>query len=236
MQEWKFSDKINKALINTSLVSYFLFIGLLIVSMYYYPGSNHLDKNSEYYSITHNFLSDLGYTIVYSGAQNFISSTLFVFATTFVCIGLITYFLAVPSLMNEDLTCFRLTQLGSIAGIICGFAFMGVGFTPYNYYPDEHMFFVRLGFQLFLFVMLMHSFAIMKNKNGINKNTIWIYLVFMCVLAFQIYLINWGPSVNEDNGLMLKVVWQKVTVVGLSTTVFVQAFIFKNHIPSLTNR
>ena len=229
MFSWKFSSHINKQLINFALGGYYAFIGILLLSMYCYPGSTHSDKTTLTYSLTHNFLSDLGLTIVYSGAQNFISSTLFAFATTSVCVGLISYFLVMPSIVSSGQFSFRLSQIGSLAGMLCGLAFMGVGFTPYNYYPDGHMFVVKVGFQLFLVVMLLHSFAILKNEVGLSKKPIGIYMLFMTVLCYYIYLLNWGPPIEEGNNLAIHVVWQKITVIGLSTTVYVQSLLLKHH-------
>ena len=234
MFNWKFSSSTNKGLINFALGGYYGFIGILILSMYFYPGSHHKDDLTQSYSLSHNFLSDLGMTITYSGSQNFISSTLFVFATVLVFIGLTSYFLAFASVVNRDYISLKLAQLGSVSGIICGFSFMGVGFTPHNYYLNEHMFFVKLGFQLFLVVMLCHTVSIFYNKVGLTKKTFWINILFMFVLLFHIYLLNWGPSIDDKYGLLLKVVWQKVTVVGLSTTIFFQAFLLKSHICSLS--
>ena len=233
MFNWKFSSPTNKQLINLALGGYYAFIGILLLSMYFYPGSTHSDKTTLTYSLVHNFLSDLGLSIVYSGAQNFISSTLFAFATTSVCVGLMAYFLVMPSIVSRGQSSFRLAQVGSMAGILCGLAFMGVGFTPHNYYPDAHMFVVKVGFQLFLVVMLLHSLAIMRNEVGLSKKLVWIYVIFMTILCYYIYLLNWGPSIKEENNLAIHVVWQKITVLGLSTTVFVQSLMLKNHIRAL---
>ena len=233
MFNWKFSSPTNKQLINLALGGYYAFIGILLLSMYFYPGSTHSDKTTLTYSLVHNFLSDLGISIVYSGAQNFISSTLFAFATTSVCVGLMAYFLVMPSIVSRGKWSFRLAQGGSMAGIFCGLAFMGVGFTPHNYYPDAHMFVVKVGFQLFLVVMLLHSLAIMRNEVGLSKKLVWIYVIFMTILCYYIYLLNWGPSIKEGNNLAIHVVWQKITVLGLSTTVFVQSLMLKNHIRAL---
>ena len=233
MFNWKFSSPTNKQLINLALGGYYAFIGILLLSMYFYPGSTHSDKTTLTYSLVHNFLSDLGLSIVYSGAQNFISSTLFAFATTSVCVGLMAYFLVMPSIVSRGQFSFRLAQVGSMAGILCGLAFMGVGFTPHNYYPDSHMFVVKVGFQLFLVVMLLHSLAIMRNEVGLSKKLVWIYVIFMTILCYYIYLLNWGPSIKEGNNLAIHVVWQKITVLGLSTTVFVQSLMLKNHIRAL---
>jgi len=169
MFSWNFSSSTIKQLINIALGAYFTFIVALLLAVFCYPGSTHRDNSTVGYSITHNFLSDLGRTIAYSGEQNFLSSTLFVMGTTLVCIGLITYFLVMPAIVNKSKLSKTLAQVGSLAGMLCGLAFMGVGFTPHNYYPDAHMFAVKLGFQLFLVVMLLHSMAIMKNEVGLSK-------------------------------------------------------------------
>ncbi|MBC8311501.1 MAG: hypothetical protein H8E72_04300 [Candidatus Marinimicrobia bacterium] len=233
MFSWNFTSSTIKKLINIALGAYYTFIVVLLLAVYCYPGSTHRDTATLGYSMTHNFLSDLGRTITYSGAQNFLSSTLFVMGTTLVCVGLIAYFLVMPAIVNKNKMNKVLAQVGSFAGIICGLAFMGVGFTPHNYYPDAHMFAVRLGFQLFLVVMLLHSIAIMKNEVGLSKKSVWIYVVFMTILCYYIYLLNWGPSIKEGNGLVIHVVWQKITVIGLSTTVFVQSLMLKKHIRAL---
>lgn len=234
MFSWNFSSSTIRQMINIALGSYYTFIVALLLAVYCYPGSTHRDNSTLGYSMTHNFLSDLGRTIVYSGTQNFLSSTLFVMGTTLVCIGLIAYFLVMPVIVNKSKLSKVLAQIGSLAGMLCGLAFMGVGFTPHNYYPDAHMFAVRMGFQLFLVVMLLHSMAIMKNEVGLSKNSVWVYAVFMSILCYYIYLLNWGPPIKEGNGLVIHVVWQKITVLGLSTTVFVQSLMLKNHIRALS--
>ena len=234
MFSWSFTSSTMKQLINIALGSYYGFIGTLLLAVYYYPGSTHADNYTLGYSMTHNFLSDLGLTITYSGAQNFLSSTLFVLATTLVCIGLIAYFLVMPAIVNKNILSKILAQIGSFSGILCGIAFMAVGFTPHNYYPDAHMFAVKFGFQLFLVVIVLHSISIMKNKVDLSRNLVWIYVVFMLILCYYIYLLNWGPSIKEGNGLVIHVVWQKITVLGLSTTVFVQSFMLKSHIRALS--
>jgi len=230
---WKFSSATIKQLINIALWAYFAFIVSLLLAVICYPGSTHQDNTTLGYSLTHNFLSDLGRTIVYSGEHNFLSSTLFVMGTTLACIGLIAYFLVMPAIVNRERLSQFFAQLGSLAGMICGLAFMGVGFTPHNYYPDAHIFAVKLGFQLFLAVMLFHSMAIMKNEVGLRKKSVWIYAVFMTILCYYIYLLNWGPPIKEGNGLVIHVIWQKITVLGLSTTIFVQSLMLKTHIQAL---
>ena len=54
-----------------------LFIFLNIISMLSYSGGTYLDNMNPGYSFTHNFLSDLGRTMSFSGEVNFLSAQLF---------------------------------------------------------------------------------------------------------------------------------------------------------------
>ena len=54
-----------------------LFITLNIVAMFFYPGSTYRDHLTLGYSLTENFLSDLGRTLTFSEDINFLSSQIF---------------------------------------------------------------------------------------------------------------------------------------------------------------
>ena len=51
---------------------------LAVASMLAYPGGTPRDPSTRGYSLTHNFLSDLGTTVAYGGARNYLGATLFV--------------------------------------------------------------------------------------------------------------------------------------------------------------
>ena len=59
-------------------VSIFFFIGIAM-SILFYPGGNLHDPTQEGYSLSHNFLSDLGVYETSSGDVNFLSSFFFSF-------------------------------------------------------------------------------------------------------------------------------------------------------------
>lgn len=220
-------------LLNISICSFYAFWALLLIAIICYPGTNYLDDSAIGYDMTKNFLSDLGRTLNRLGEPNFYSSTAFTIATIMVCIGLTSYSIIFPHIVNRDGPSFHFARGGSIAGIISGISFMGIGLTPFNYYPQWHEFFVHLGFRMFLLFMVCQSIAIVLNKVGLSKNSVWVYLTFGLVLLFYIFLLIWGPKINEPNGLAIQVISQKITVVGLSITVFIQSLIMKRHFRSL---
>ena len=56
------------------------FLVFISISMYFYPGGNIHDDSQIGYSLTHNFLSDLGAYNAHNGEQNFLSSVFFAFS------------------------------------------------------------------------------------------------------------------------------------------------------------
>ena len=229
-----FIQKKVMVLINIAIGTFYMFIFFLVLSIILYPGTTFLDHSTIGYDMTKNFLSDLGRTVTYLGNPNFYSSISFIFAITMVFIGLFTYFLAFPFIVNKGNISYRFSQLGSLFGIICAFSFLGIALTPDNYYHNWHMIFVHLGFRMFLLVMIFHSMAIGFNNLSISKKPIFVYFIFGLVLAWYIYLLNWGPALDEPDGLAINVISQKITVIGLSLTIFIQALMMRKYIRSLS--
>ena len=228
MQEWKFSDKINKALINTSILSYFIFIGLLIVSMYYYPGSNHMDKNSGYYSITHNFLSDLGGLESHSGEDNIISSVFFNLSMLlFFFIGI--SFLFVPILFKENKPTFILAIVGSLFFFIGSMFFAGVGFTPYDVFFDLHVFFALNSFRLMIPASLIYLIVFLRSSLSIKYIAVIASFLFL-VTAYVIYLnIGENPLSNKE-AMIASATIQKFIAFMSVATVFSLSFGFSKRI------
>ena len=89
------------------------FIFAVMVAIYFYPGGNIHDPAQLGYSITHNFLSDLGGSQSHSGAVNVISA--FFFNTSmFMFLGVGIAFLFVPRLFKENPLNLALAIAGSI--------------------------------------------------------------------------------------------------------------------------
>ena len=89
------------------------FVVSVITAIYFYPGGNIHDSAQRGYSITHNFLSDLGGYQSHSGVANSLSA--FFFNTSMVMfLGVGIAFLFVPRLFKENPLNLALAIAGSI--------------------------------------------------------------------------------------------------------------------------
>ena len=191
--------------------------------MILYPGTTHFDQSSIGYSFTHNFFSDLGRTVTYSGDPNFLSSTCFILSVMVVGLGLTTYFTTSWRYFVDGKISKNLSRIGSVIGVISGISFVGISLTPDNLFHEWHIFFVHWGFRTFLAVMIIYGFAIVTNMNGITKKLAYYYLGFAMVCAGYVALLIWGPSIYSPDGLVIQVVFQKITVFSLGFCIFLQA-------------
>jgi hypothetical membrane protein len=78
------------------------FLVFISISMYFYPGGNIHDDSQIGYSLTHNFLSDLGAYKAHNGEQNFLSSVFFAFSLG-ICFFAGLAFFALVGLTPHDL-------------------------------------------------------------------------------------------------------------------------------------
>ena len=85
----------------------------VFVSMFFYPGGNIHDPSQLGYSISHNFLSDLGGYKSHSDKLNILSALLFnTSMIMFILVGV--SFLFVPRLFKDNKVNYYLSILGSI--------------------------------------------------------------------------------------------------------------------------
>ena len=89
------------------------FIFALMLAIVFYPGGNIHNPTQLGYSITHNFLSDLGGHQSHSGAANSLSAFFFNLSM-FMFTGVGISFLFVPRLFKEDHLNYTLAIIGSI--------------------------------------------------------------------------------------------------------------------------
>ena len=134
------------------------FIISVLVSIYFYPGGNIHDPFQVGYSISHNFLSDLGGYKSHSGLPNLISFLIFNFSMVlFTLIGI--SFLFIPKLFRDDILSFTISIIGSAFLFFGTFFFAGVGFTPYDLYLNEHVFFALNAFRLLVPGLVLYFFV-----------------------------------------------------------------------------
>ena len=122
------------------------FIFAVMVAIYFYPGGNIHNPAQLGYSITHNFLSDLGGYQSHSGAANSLSA--FFFNTSmFMFLGVGIAFLFVPRLFKGEPLTYALAIVGSAFFFSGTTFFAGVGLTPHDLYLELHTFFAPNAFK-----------------------------------------------------------------------------------------
>ena len=121
----------------------YIFFILNIIAMIVYPGSTYLDHSSKAYSFINNFLSDLGRTLSFSGASNFLSCQLFNMALILTGTVFVLFFIQLKNVFQDNRRMKILSIIGSVFGVLGGFCLAGVGLTPSDLYLDLHIIFAN---------------------------------------------------------------------------------------------
>ncbi len=228
----------NTKLLNISIhlvyYSLVIFVGFIIISAIYYPGTTILDHDTVGYSVINNFLSDLGRTITHycststvicdnciGGKNNFISAFFFNNAMFLSGILFIIFYIALPGYFYENKSLYRLSIVGSALGVITCAFFAMIGLTPANLYFDLHVFFANNMFKIAFLNALIYSYVIFKSRflstfYGIG------YYTFSVMLILYVAILEFGPSPNSSGfALTFQVISQKVIAL---------AFVFASYI------
>ena len=200
-----------------------IFVGFIVISTIFYPGTTIRDHNTVGYNILNNFLSDLGRTITHycntssnlcdictGGDNNFISAFFFNNAM-FICgIIFIVFYIALPDYFYDDQTLYRFSIIGSFFGVITCTFFVMVGLTPADLYFDLHVFFANNMFKIAFLTALIYSYVIFRSRllstfYGVG------YFTFSVLLILYVGVLEFGPSPNSsDFALAFQVISQKV--------------------------
>ena len=182
-----------------------------------YPGGTLLDPTSSGYSLTHNFLSDLGMTVAYNGQANKLGATLFslsllglVAGFGMTLAGLLRQYLAVPASRRWAIAAALLCPLACLA-------FAAVAITPENRVMALHVDVTVSAWRLFAVAALLVAVASVRADAARRSRTGAWGLLAVAVTLYAIYL-SIGPDVASLDGLRAQVVAQKaITVVAVAT-------------------
>ena len=159
-------------LLNISIGSAILFLGLSFLAMFFYSGGSMINnpKNPLYnesilsYSHIYNFFSDLGLHNSWSGHSNSISLVLFAYSLFFVAVELVAFYYALHYILKKDKNLINISRLGFYITLVSALGFIMVGLFPSDTMFSYHMFAVNLAFRSFLLIMLIYSYAIFKSS------------------------------------------------------------------------
>ena len=183
------------------------FIISVFVAAYFFPGGNIHDYNQQGYSFTHNFLSELGGYVTFSGEVNSISSFFFNFALfSFLLVGISSFY--IPGLFRENKTSFVCSIIASILFFIGMLFFAGVALTPHDLYRDEHIFFALNAFRWLIPASFFFVVAFFLS-DAHNKYTAVNIIFLVSTIFYVVYQLYSGdPRINEAY-LVENVIMQK---------------------------
>jgi len=203
----------------------------VFVSMFFYPGGNIHDPSQIGYSISHNFLSDLGGYKSHSGLPNLISFLIFNFSMTlFTLIGI--SFLFIPKLFKEDIISFIISIIGSAFLFFGTLFFAGVGLTPYDLYLDEHIFFAINAFRLLVPGLVLYFFVLIRSSVS-KKYSVMIFCLLFFTFLYVVYqIISDSPLTSIDQMVEQAIIQKIITLVNIICMFFL-SFAFSERLKDI---
>lgn len=201
------------------------------IAMFFYPGGNIHDPSQIGYSISHNFLSDLGGYKSHSGLPNLISFLIFNFSMTlFTLIGI--SFLFIPKLFKEDIITFIISIIGSAFLFFGTIFFAGVGLTPYDLYLDEHIFFAINAFRLLVPGLVLYFFVLMRSSVS-KKYSIMIFCLLFFTFLYVVYqIISDSPLTSIEQMIEQAIIQKIITLVNIICMFFL-SFAFSERLKDI---
>ena len=203
-----------------------LFIILQFLGMLVYPGGTIHDIDTNGYSFTSNFFSDMGAYSARNGAPNYLSMILFSLSLMLVGVTFVFYYLVLPKIMGNNKINYILSWIGTFFAFCGSICLVGTGLTPTDLVFDAHVFFANNIFHSFLITAFCYSIVIFRS-NVLDKRYAIGYALFFISIFLYVVILQFGPSVNTgQSALVFQVVAQKMIVVIFCLTVVHQTFGF----------
>jgi len=203
----------------------------VFVSMFFYPGGNIHDPSQIGYSISHNFLSDLGGYKSHSGLPNLISFLIFNFSMTlFTLIGI--SFLFIPKLFKEDIISYIISIIGSAFLFFGTLFFAGVGLTPFDLYLDEHIFFAINAFRLLVPGLVLYFFVLIRSSVS-KKYSVMIFCLLFFTFLYVVYQIISDSPLTSIEQMVEQAIIQKIITLVNIICMFFLSFAFSERLKDI---
>lgn len=203
-----------------------LFIILQFLGMLVYPGGTIHDIDTNGYSFTSNFFSDMGAYSARNGSPNYLSMILFSLSLMLVGVTFVFYYLVLPKIMGNNKINYILSWIGTFFAFCGSICLVGTGLTPTDLVFDAHVFFANNIFHSFLITAFCYSIVIFRS-NVLDKRYAIGYALFFISIFLYVVILQFGPSVNTgQSALVFQVVAQKMIVIIFCLTVVHQTFGF----------
>lgn len=166
-----------------AITGIFLYIILIVIAMFYYPGGIMDDQMTRGYSFWENTISDLGRVKAWNDQSNITSMLLFSFANGIHIFTMIPFYMVFMSIFEDRNLEHKTSTIGSYFGILTSIAFIGILFTPADVLNTLHWFFAYIIYSSTLFMGIFYSITLFFSDNFTKK--------FACIftMLFIIYFI-----------------------------------------------
>jgi len=145
----------------------FVVVSLLAIPLY--EGGTFFDPATEGYRFWENFLSDLGMTKTHSGVDNARAALLFNVSLVVQGLSQIPLYLS----WNRSAGSARgLVRASVVLGVLSALGVVGVGFTPFDTLPDEHVAAVALWLFAFVPALALRCVLAVRSGRGASLGTL----------------------------------------------------------------
>jgi hypothetical membrane protein len=180
--------------------------------MLIYPGGTYRDRSTSGYQFFHNFLSDLGATVTFSGQSNPIGAVLFVASLVVLVVGMVAILAGLARVYSRSPRAVPLIRLAVVAGVFVCACFIGVAATPENRFWSTHVLFTKLAFRVFPVVPLFLGLAASRGERSSRDGVAWVAMI--ALLTAYVVILDFGPRASTPVGLVVQVTAQKMVTVG----------------------
>ena len=235
--------KIRFYLVQLPIIAITIFFFCCVIAALIYPGSHKeiIGYQSDYYSFTHNFLSELGSLktntdeinsaiiqkdntpsmLLFNGSLILIGATLMLFYYNF---------RKVFAFIEDSSNSILYSKITMPVGLLAGFFYAGVGLVPHDLHFGAHVFFANSAFLTLFFLCLLHSITV-YHSNFLSNSYVIGYLAFCVVLFVYLRIIFFGPQIGprkiySEADLMLQVIAQKSIVLTFMAAILHQVYGF----------
>lgn len=236
-------EKAKFYLVKLPITSILVFFSCCVIAALIYPGSQKeiIGYQSEVYSFTHNFLSELGSLqtntdetnpaiiqedntpsmLLFNGSLILIGATLMLFYVQFKKVFV---------LIEDSSKAQFYAKITTPVGLLAGFFYAGVGFVPHDLHFGAHVFFANYAFLTLFFLCILHSITV-YHSNYLSNNYVIGYIAFCVVLFIYLRIIFFGPQIGpgkiySEADLMLQVISQKSIVLTFIAAILHQVYGF----------
>ena len=195
-----------------------------LTAMFLYPGGTTRDHATAGYSVTTNYLSDLGMTVAWDGQPNRIGAALFVSSMVLLVAGMGGALAGFVRLYASNPRGRRFACAAAIAGALDCACFIGVALTPEDRAMPLHVEFTLAAFRILPMVALLVALAA-RVTPGVPQRiaAVWGALVF--VLFAYAASLQGGAWAATEAGYVAQVVAQKVVAI-----VMVSVVVWQSHV------